>query len=233
MKAILSIILLFVVNLVSGLTWWDYFRAKYRIRAFIASQTTSLIPGLVRLVFHDCSGKNCDGCINKTHALEPLYNYKDISGFSIKNVMSRADFWAFGSIEATKLAIQLNNQRCKFKGCKTPLMYLPFKFGRKDCPTSPYYTTDITPELPPAFLDNRATLRFFRKNFGFNAEETTAIMGGHSLGFTANATRIPGTWEVGNVDGFSNQYFKNISIRTSIGIKPRHSQTLGKNDFVG
>nr|ACO11079.1 ascorbate peroxidase precursor [Caligus rogercresseyi] len=214
MKATLCIILFVAISHGYGLSLKDDFKARNKIKAFISSQTTTvpeshlkLIPGLVRLVFHDCSGKSCDGCINKTHpfngrvfpvveALEPLFNDVEVNGFSIKNVMSRADFWALGSIEATKLAIRLNNERCKASellGCKTPRMELPFKFGRKDCPTSPYYTADITPELPPAFMDNRATLRFFRKNFGFNAEETTTIMGGHSLGFTANATRIPGT----------------------------------------
>nr|ACO14586.1 ascorbate peroxidase precursor [Caligus clemensi] len=184
----------------------------------------NLIPGLVRLVFHDCSGKNCDGCINKTHpfngrvvpvveALEPLFNDKKGLGICIKDIMSRADFWALGSIEATKIGIQLNNRRCRATGkkdCLTRPMKLPFRFGRKDCSSSPFYTRKETPALPPAFLDNKQTLDFFKINFGFNSKETTTIMGGHSLGFSGNNTRIPGTWEVGNADGFGNQYFKNI-----------------------
>ncbi|CAB4058899.1 E1.11.1.7 [Lepeophtheirus salmonis] len=145
-----------------GLTRKDYLKAKNLIRSYIKGQTTSipephlnLIPGLVRLVFHDCSGRNCDGCINPNHP----FNGRTVP------VMSRADFWALGSIEATKIAVSLNNQRC---GCPKKL------------------------------------------NFGFNAKESTFIMGGHSLGFSANTTQQPGVWEIGNSDGFGNRYFKNM-----------------------
>ncbi|XP_040581271.1 putative ascorbate peroxidase [Lepeophtheirus salmonis] len=232
-QILLFVVLVLLLGKGEGLTRKDYLKAKNLIRSYIKGQTTSipephlnLIPGLVRLVFHDCSGRNCDGCINPNHpfngrtvpvvnALEPLFNQVLPDGFSIKKVMSRADFWALGSIEATKIAVSLNNQRCgcpKKRKCMTKPLRLPFKFGRIDCPTSPFYNAPVeeTPVLPSSFLDNKQTLDFFKVNFGFNAKESTFIMGGHSLGFSANTTQQPGVWEIGNSDGFGNRYFKNM-----------------------
>ncbi|QQP42360.1 Ascorbate peroxidase [Caligus rogercresseyi] len=142
-------------------------------------------------------------------ALETIFNYEDRHGFSIKKVMSRADFWALGSIEATKISIRLNNERCEaseLEGCETKEMYLPFMYGRTDCSTR--------------------YLKILSKELGFDAKETTVIMGGHSVGFSANTT-------IGNVDGFSNQYSRTLSIRTAIGVKPRLLEVMGKSDGAG
>ena len=71
--------------------------------------------------------------------------------------MSRADFWALSAIVAVEEATRQTNQVfCAGKGrwCKFPSFPINFQYGRKDCPTSPFYpnttTQETGPELPSA-----------------------------------------------------------------------------------
>ena len=131
--------------------------------------------------------------------------------------MSRADFWAFAGIVAMNYAVRITNEeycpslpKTDRKGCKMKELKLIFKIGRKDCSTSPWIEKPMTsPELPSAFLNLKDTLKFYKDNFNMESTESVAITGGHSLGRTDNAD-LKGTWEVGNIDGFNNRFFKNM-----------------------
>nr|ADD38384.1 ascorbate peroxidase [Lepeophtheirus salmonis] len=169
-----------------------------------------LVPGIVRLVFHDCVD-GCDACLNFdlisnrglkkiVDALEPTYeNYKSI--------LSRADLWALASKAAIQIAIENNNNRCSDQSCKTPQINIRFRYGRKDCPTSPSHEENTF--IPSPLQNSSVLMPWFKDTFNFKPNQVVAIMGMHTLG-KAGAP-FNSAWEQGNTDGLSNNYYKQIS----------------------
>ena len=82
--------------------------------------TTKLIFWIIYIVFHDCVGGKCDGCINLNNTsnngledvidgLEDLY-LNDT--YAIYDIMSRADYWQLSAISAIEIAIATANKGC-------------------------------------------------------------------------------------------------------------------------
>ena len=61
-----------------------------------------------------------------------------------------------------------------------PDLQTTFQWGRQDCDTAPYSVTDVG--FPAATLGYDGVTTFFADNFGFSVNETTALMGAHTLG---------------------------------------------------
>ena len=137
-----------------------------------------LVAGFVQLAVTDCIGKGgCDGCVDvskpknagisrSVNALNPLFHLK------YSRRMSRADFYALASVVALEKATE--KLADKFLGRSQ------LKFGRKDCPTVP--EEDSENHFPSAVASIDDTLSYFAREFGFNAQETVAFLGGHTLG---------------------------------------------------
>nr|XP_002163265.4 putative ascorbate peroxidase [Hydra vulgaris] len=163
-------------------TFEDFERAKTDLLTLIESvklnRDLPMIAGCVRLIFHDCIGKdNCDGCIDHTHSgnrglkitsdrLDALYDA------SYKGKISRADFYALAAVVA--LTRSTVDAPVKYLGLKY------FKVGRKDCETSPNQIQSIDP--PFGTDGTHKTFEFFKNVFGFNIREAVTILGGHTLG---------------------------------------------------
>eukprot|EP00091_Calanus_sinicus_P008647 TRINITY_DN207_c0_g1_i12.p1 TRINITY_DN207_c0_g1~~TRINITY_DN207_c0_g1_i12.p1 ORF type:complete len:462 (+),score=130.76 TRINITY_DN207_c0_g1_i12:106-1491(+) len=193
-------------------------------------------PAAVRLTFHDCVG-GCNGCLNIDNPdnkgledvvakLEEIYQAEEFY-----NIVSRADVWALMGIWSVNDTIRRNNEDCALYGPNGTLpspnqhsyencqmvtdLQVPFMWGRKDCETSPYASTDV--HLPAATLGYDGLMQFFSSEFEFTPREVTALMGVHTLGkadiFNSG---FHGTW-VNNQQGyFNNQYYINIA-NSSLG----------------
>ena len=156
-----------------------------------------------RLAFHDCvGGGHCDGCINHTlpdnAGLKTYTDALDIGYNSISATMSRTDFYALASLTALKRATFYTD--IPF----TALEDGKFKVGRIDCSLSP--NEDAAPNIPFPSGDfhNSQTLNFFVLEFGFNADETVALLGAHTLGRAhAKDSGYEGKWVSGKVDSMA------------------------------
>ena len=119
--------------------------------------------------------------------------------------------------------ITLNNADCEEDDCQVPDSGLVFQWGRVDCDTAPY--TDVNVGLPSATLAHTDVgnsihrniilnfifqmLSFFAAEFGFDANETVALMGAHTLGRASSDNfGFSGTWIVGEANLFNNEYYK-------------------------
>jgi len=174
----------------------------------------SNVPTALRLAFHDCVG-GCNGCLNVDNPhngglsdlveeLEALYQDE---GYS--SLISRADFWALAGIAAVDKGIANANEDCDSDDCAVPDSGLVFKWGRQDCSTSPDTTEDVG--LPGSTLDHDGVMDFFATEFGFDENQTVALMGAHTLGqMKAENSGHQGVWTVGEANEFNNQYFKDL-----------------------
>merc|ERR1719232_2451263 len=143
---------------------------------------------------------------------------------------SRADLWALAGIVAVEFGIETNNMKCQNPesvpdqchhlqgevGCEVSLASsIPFRAGRADCvPTDeqrPYIASKD--EVHPIVQgDGSDTLKFFQEQFGFNGQETVAIMGAHTFGrlhFVTSMLRY--TWTSRGTRMFNNDYYKMIT----------------------
>jgi len=168
----------------------------------------------VRLSFHDCVG-GCNGCLNVENDdnaglanivadLDALYT---TNGYD--TILSRADFWALTGIYAVDKTIELNNDDCDDDECLVPDSGLVFQWGRQDCDTAPY--TDVDVGLPSATGDYIDTTSFFSGEFGFDVNETAALLGAHTLGRAATENSgFNGVWISGESSKFNNEYYKKL-----------------------
>ena len=143
---------------------------------------------------------------------------------------SRADLWALAGIVAVEFGIETNNLVCEDPesihdqchhlqgeaGCEVNLVKpIPFRTGRTDCiPTNPDrpYITSKQEVHPNAVGDGSETLKFFQDQFGFNGQETVAILGSHTFGrmhFETSLFRY--TWTSKGTRMFNNDYYKMIT----------------------
>jgi len=174
-----------------------------------------LMPGLVRLIFHDCVGEGCDGCVNMDmddnaglgtyiNTTEDLYQSGEVDGTPFTELLSRADFWILAGIEAIDYSTERAQRPCN-RGCDIVYTGLVFQTGRQDCELSPY--DDAEPEYPSSFANTEEVMDFFDETFGFSKKETVAILGAHTLGSAhRSASGHAGPW-VRNAREFDNQYY--------------------------
>jgi len=174
----------------------------------------SMVPTALRLSFHDCVG-GCNGCLNVDNPsngglsdlVEQLETLYQDEGYS--SLISRADFWALAGIAAVDKGIENANEDCDSDDCAVPDSGLVFQWGRQDCSTSPYTTDDVG--LPGSTLDHDGVMDFFATEFGFDENQTVALMGAHTLGqMNAENSGHSGVWTVGEANDFNNQYFKDL-----------------------
>lgn len=170
------------------------------------------LPTAVRLAFHDCVG-GCDGCLNVNdadnagfndlmEALEKVYQAKKLG-----DIISRADFWVYGSIYAIEKTVELANENCFTNDCHVPKPNLKFQYGRIDCPSSPYSEEHLL--YPSPNFDYQGVVSYFETEFGFTANETVALMGVHTLGKASrNNSGFMGKWVENEELMFSNSYYK-------------------------
>ena len=58
--------------------------------------------------------------------------------------------------------------------------FAPFKYGREDCDIAPYTSNEY--EFPEPHMTYDEVMLYFEATFNFNANQTAAIMGAHTLG---------------------------------------------------
>jgi Peroxidase len=131
----------------------------------------------LRMIFHDCVGGACDGCINAENM--------DNGGLggsmgSLLNVtrkyeadLSRADIWALASFVGVEQAMPgIDDEGDRIE--------LPFRYyGREDC--NDRLDRGPDPPLCSPNLGTEEVLDFFEQEFNFTPSETAAIMGGHTM----------------------------------------------------
>lgn len=157
----------------------------------------------VRLGFHDCVG-GCDGCIDlgniDNFGLEvPIEALRDVVTQHSTASFTRADIWALAAMIGANDA-QSNNGRVD---------YTMSVFGRPTCDSeSGYGGPDRT--LPSTKSNSRELAEFFANNFGFEARETAAILGAHSIGeMSQEHSGFEGQWVNGN-RRLQNDYYRGL-----------------------
>eukprot|EP00930_Biecheleria_cincta_P034655 TRINITY_DN2391_c0_g1_i4.p1 TRINITY_DN2391_c0_g1~~TRINITY_DN2391_c0_g1_i4.p1 ORF type:complete len:703 (+),score=68.91 TRINITY_DN2391_c0_g1_i4:67-2175(+) len=153
---------------------------------------------------------------------------------------SRADLFAFAVLESVLYSIQLNNRVCDNPEIMAPgsgynqchpragepdcKVHLPrpfvFKTGRRDCIStgkpwskskSPSFMIAKEESHPDPGANGPMTLSFFKNDFDFNARETVAIMGAHTLGrVMVTHSLLRYTWKARSGMLFNNGYFRNL-----------------------
>lgn len=168
------------------------------------------LAGYIRLIFHDCAG-GCNGCINFANAvnrglesevadLEGIYQRKNY-----ENIISRADFWAYAAQLAVEKGLANSQARCHSADCKAADPGMVFRYGRKDCPTSPF-TTRFVDIAGPRGQDDTG---FFAREFGFTDQETVAIMGAHNMALARTENSgYSGMFVAGQTNLLNNNYYK-------------------------
>jgi len=172
----------------------------------------TVLPTAVRLAFHDCVG-GCDGCLNvddeDNAGLGDLVDLLEDAYVSngLSSLLSRADYWAYASIYAIGKTIENANSDCDSDDCAVPDPGFNFQYGRVDCDTAPDTTANVG--HPSTNLDYDGVMNYFATEFGFNENETTALMGAHTLGSakTENSGHR-GAWLVGGALDMNNDYYK-------------------------
>ncbi|CAB9503274.1 Putative ascorbate peroxidase [Seminavis robusta] len=162
----------------------------------------------LRMIFHDCvGGTGCDGCINTEN---PDNGGLGSSMGSLREIerrygpdLSRADIWVLASFVGVEQAMPAEGDGERID--------LPFHFyGREDCDDR----LDRGPD-PPLCSPNLGTdevLEYFARHFDFDARETGAIMGGHTIGVARrNILGFDGPFGwVPNNTRFDNEYYREL-----------------------
>jgi len=183
---------------------------KNSVRALIKDDPANA-AGFVRLAFHDCVG-GCNGCLctlnPDNNGLAPFVILLDPTVNEVKDSeLSRADVWALAGFTAAEVAQYKKN-------------YIPFPLewiGRVD--VEECSTGDIAglleancDEFPSPNLATPGLLEFMDETFCFGNEETTAIMGAHTLGEARpenSGFEGIGGW-VPNMNKLDNQYYQQV-----------------------
>lgn len=149
-------------------------------------------PKFVRLGFHDCVG-GCDGCVDLTfadnaglnlpiEALQPIVDSHE----NLQLGISRADIWALAAHIAADVAQTRSSTKVDFR--------MEF-IGRQNCETTHTTCFDVNinarecsatlgphVHLPSSHITTEELFHFFSEEFGFDIQETVALMGAHTLG---------------------------------------------------
>ncbi|XP_013412179.1 putative ascorbate peroxidase [Lingula anatina] len=91
---------------------------------------------------------------------------------------------------------------------------IPFRWGRRDCPTSPI-TTEMR-VFPNALGNLTETVDYFRRVFDLTPEQLAAVLGAHTLGDAGkDASGFDGEW-VTERDVFDNEFYRVLSDQTQL-----------------
>lgn len=177
----------------------------------------NLAAKFVRHGFHDCVG-GCDGCVDMTDpdnagldvpiaALEPVVNMFSHYG------VTRADIWVLAALEG------VSGQQAD--GDPDNRFFTMDWIGRPTCDgldsadcKEGLCQQDRGPAraLPSPNLNTHDLLAYFSDNFNFDARDTVAIMGAHTLGKLARENSgyngVNG-W-LGNTRRFGNGYYDDL-----------------------
>ena len=184
-----------------------------------------LIPAAVRFGYHSCFGHGCNGCIDLENRgnlglekifdlLNGLYDNDEDEANKISMSMSRADFWALAAWRATIRALPKDEEGGNAGLAEEISKKYPFKFGRKDCSTSPLPDWDLTTvQFPDEKLGVDEILRAFgpKSLFNFSQKDCVALIaGGHSIGRGhLNSTGYEGVWD-DSPDTIDNLFVKEM-----------------------
>ena len=143
---------------------------------------------LIRVLFHDCVVRGCDGCLDLDHVdnnglveisqeLNAIYDDQfNSSG------MSRGDFYALAAVVAIRMGSE--GQTCAQlhlpAGCTVPVPEMSIRYGRKDCATSPNSPSDSG--FPDPHGDLEHVMEVFRDGMGMTERQVVAIIGAHTMG---------------------------------------------------
>jgi hypothetical protein len=189
----------------------------------------ALIPKFLRLGFHDCVGRICDGCIDLSdpdnRGLEEAIDgiYPTVEKFV--GQYSRADIWALATIVAAdNAAIEDRPEDLVF-----PMRF----FGRVDCEGGNERGVGgpIVP-MPSSDLTTHELFEFFALEFDFNERETVIIMGAHAVAVAQRAN--VGFGNIGREDGWvdnANSYILNNRYYPSVQAPTWHQEFLNNEQF--
>lgn len=170
------------------------------------------IAHVIRIIFHDCVG-GCDGCLNRdlppnmTPMLTTLDRLDDLYDSRFyRRIVSRADFYVLASITALEVGVNNANVGCHGRSCINRPQ-IRFRFGRRDCPTSP--TSSESRTFPRGRDDFNAIMAFFSSEFGLGPRLGTALSGAHTLGGASGASGFIGFWKENAIEAakFDARYF--------------------------
>lgn len=171
--------------------------ARTAIQALVNGDA-ALKAKFVRLGFHDCVG-GCDGCVDLTNlenkglevpitALDPV-----VASYS-RDGLTKADVWALAAMVGAESSQTGRAESYDFHW-----------YGRKVCNEN----TVEDRQIPSADLNTSELLHFFSSNFGFNAQQTVALMGAHSIGTLSQENSGftgPNGWDQDN-RSLNNRYY--------------------------
>jgi Peroxidase len=127
---------------------------------------------MLRLAFHDCTDQKCDGCLDLNNldntGLAPIIAELRPIVERYAEFLTRGDVWVLASYVAIERQ-QVSNNVVSFD-----LQFV----GRPSCADPANPPVD---KLPSAHLNTADLVSFFSTTFQFDARETTAIMGAHTL----------------------------------------------------
>jgi len=221
-------------------------QARSDIQNLISSDPI-LAPKFVRMGFHDCVG-GCDGCIDLSN---PDNNGLDIPINALDSIvqkytvnqntgLSRADIWGLAALTAADVS-QSSTTRVNFS----------FSWiGRKDCENVQSNCFDRNNQqqpctatrgphrqMPSGDFTTSELLHYFSNEFGFDATQTVALMGAHTLGAAHRQTtgyNGPLGWVPNNLV-LSNAYYQNLvggSSGTSDSISTMSAAPDWSNNFI-
>ena len=219
-------------------------------------------PVMFEKNFTNLDHGNNNGLGNIVRELEKIYTIKNYPwdsqelGMSLfESGKSRADLWSYAAIVAVEYGYESNNMACvdvndprlighscthnpNTTECFVrPTRPIQFQWGRADCtefdPEFPYKATKKE-HHPSPVADGRATVEYFKKDFGFTGRDTAAIFGAHSYGFLkVQNSLFPYTWTSSQVNALNNAYYKNLVGRDMWVIDDASNQCRLTGDAYG
>ena len=164
--------------------------ARNDIRGLI--QNSPLLVGkFLRLAFHDCVG-GCDGCVDMTlpdnaGLLIPINSLNTIVNRYSSQGLSRTDVWMLSAVVAADVSEVDSGLDFPFQwiGRQTCDQINSGNCGRNAQGNSSPCTATGGPNRALCHADTAGTNtinQFMSNNFGFNAQQTAAIMGAHTVG---------------------------------------------------